>query len=317
MDNFQYCIRCKQNKSLNEFARTRSPFFPNKRSTICNNCATDYLVQHDFSWDAADDLCRWLNIPFIVSEWQRIVDETPPESVWKTYSTTFAADAYESLGWKDYHLQYLELKKANEIELELPLLHEEKLAELARKWGDNYDENELFRLEDLYKGLVASQNVNGALQVDQAEKICKLSLEIDSRIRSGDKDVDKFLSSYEKLIKGADFTPRNAKNSLDFDSASEMFMWLEQKGLQNQFYDNITRDVIDESMKTFENYNQRLYTNEGGIGDEITQRIQNLSQVNDLSDSIYGVEKEYDLEEFDNEVYKRDAEADFEPEVDT
>lgn len=126
---------------------------------------------------------------------------------------------------------------------------------MRRKWGPNYDDEDLYYLEDLYKGLLATQNVNGALQIDQAQKLCKLSLEIDSRIRAGDKDVDKFLSSYDKLVKTGDFTPKNVKNAANFDSFAELAYWLEKRGKLNRYYDNVTRDVIDETLKNMENYN--------------------------------------------------------------
>jgi len=80
-------------------------------------------------------------------------------------------------------------------------------------------------------------------------------LEIDNRIRAGDKEVDKFMSSYDKIIKSAEFTPKNAKNATDFDSFAEVAYWLEKHGKINKFYDNVTRDVIDESLKNIENYN--------------------------------------------------------------
>jgi hypothetical protein len=55
---------------------------------------------------------------------------------------------------------------------------------MLRKWGP-YEDEEYIYLENLLKGLMSTQNVNGALQLDQALKVCKISLELDSRIRSG------------------------------------------------------------------------------------------------------------------------------------
>ena len=177
----------------------------------------------------------------------------------------------------------------------------------------NYDDDELNYLEDLYKGLMLTQNINGALQIDQAQKICKLSLEIDSRIRAGDKDVDKFLSSYDKLVKTAEFTPKNTKNAVDFDSFAEVAHWLEKLGRQNKFYDGATRDVIDDTLKNIENYNQRLYINEGGIGDEITQRLKGLQSANAMEndDNIYGLDENFNLDEYDNAGYNFETTEEF------
>jgi len=66
-----------------------------------------------------------------------------------------------------------------------------------------------------------TQNISGALQMDQALKLCKISLQLDSKIRAGD-DIDKIVSSYDKLVKTAEFTPKNVKNASDFDSVGEL-----------------------------------------------------------------------------------------------
>ena len=199
------------------------------------------------------------------------------------------------------------------IEDEIPLVNDQRIKDLQAIWGANYDKSELEYLEDLYKGVLATQNVAGTLQEDQARKICKLSLEIDSRIRAGDKEVDKFLSSYDKLVKTAEFTPKNTKNAIDFDSFAEVGLWLEKRGRQNKFYDNVTRDVIDETLKNIETYNQRLYINEGGIGDEISQRLKALQSANDMEDNIYNIQQEFDADEYDNEGYEVEEEE-FNPE---
>jgi hypothetical protein len=52
------------------------------------------------------------------------------------------------------------------LEDELPLIGEAKMKELLDKWGPNYDKEELDYLEDLYNGLLATQNVSGKLQMD-------------------------------------------------------------------------------------------------------------------------------------------------------
>jgi len=110
------------------------------------------------------------------------------------------------------------------------------------------------------------------------------------------------MSSYDKIIKSAEFTPKNAKNATDFDSFAEVAYWLEKHGKINKFYDNVTRDVIDETLKNIENYNQRLYINEGGIGESITARLRALTQVNAIENSpdIYDIQPQFDPDEYDN-----------------
>ena len=311
------CAHCGLNTSIEDFAQTHSPFYPDGRIPFCNDCANVYLAAGDYSWDIVDRLCQYTGIPFIVKEWERLVELNGREHTWPVYCKVFAQDCYQSFGWSDYNKQYIELRKASLLEEELPLLQEQKIKDLKKKWGGNYSEEELYYLEDLYKGLLQTQNVNGALQIDQAQKICKLSLEIDSRIRAGDKDVDKFLSSYDKLVKTAEFTPKNTKNAVDFDSFAEVGYWLEKRGRQNKFYDDVTRDIIDETLKTIENYNQRLYINEGGIGDEITERLNSLKNANDMEEHLFDLEQNFNLDDYDNAAFLIEGEnEEFDLEID-
>ena len=134
-----------------------------------------------------------------------------PDGAFLTYSELFSKEEYKGLDWKIYNDKFLELEKAGTLEDELPLIADDKRRQLQEKWGANYDDEALRYLEKLYNGILATQNVNGVLQGDQALKLCRISYEIDSRIREG-ADFDKVLASYDKLAKVAEFTPKNVKS---------------------------------------------------------------------------------------------------------
>ena len=308
------CEKCGKVLPLSQFSRAHSEFYVDNFLPWCNGCIAEKIDAAEGNWEVVDRLCQWANIPFIVKEWERIRAMTLPMETWPTYAKIFCSDDYISLGWGDYFRQYKRLKEVGLLEEELPEIREKRYHELRRKWGENYDDEELNHLEDLYRGLLNTQNITGALQVDQAQKLCKISLEIDNRIRAGDKDVDKFMSSYDKIIKSAEFTPKNAKNATDFDSFAEVAYWLEKRGRQNKFYDNVTRDVLDETLKNIEAYNQRLYINEGGIGEEITQRLNALKSTNIFEEHYYGAPEEFDEDAYANDAYILDDETEFNPE---
>lgn len=309
------CNRCGGTYGPDNYAPTTSIFFPDKVLPICNSCIKEFLKSESFSWEAIDKLCQLSDIPFIPKQWETLYHANGQDT-FPVYARVFNAREYESIGWDDYYKQFLELKERGLIEDELPLINEEKLARLREKWGSNYDDEELFQLEDLYNGIIASQNVNGALQVKHAKQICMMSLELDSRIRAG-ADFDKLLSSYDKLVKVADFTPKNSKSANDFDSVGELFHWLEKQGWRNKYYDGATRDELDEMMKNFENYNQRLYINESGIAEEIARRTEQLKTVNEAEqENFYNLDTNFDLDEYDNEGYENlIGDEDFQEEV--
>lgn len=299
------CSICGQSFGPESFAPTKSIFYPDGALPICNDCLESYLEDTGYSWDAVDKICQYADIPFIPSEWEKIHSMNPHGAFGK-YAEVFLNEEYEGIGWDDYFKEFQKLKEDGAIRQELPLLGEEQRKELENRWGANYDDEALFYLENLYKGLMATQNVSGALQVDQALKLCKMSYEIDSRIRSGE-DFDKILASYDKLVRIADFTPKNAKNANDFDSVGELYRWLEKRGWKNKYYDGATRDVVDETIKNIQAWNQRLYTEESGIGDEITRRIEALKTAKELEDNYFITDEntQDELDKYQNDGFDR------------
>ena len=298
------CNRCQAPQTPESFAPTKSIFYADGALPICNSCIESYLEDVEFDWGEVNKLCQYADIPFVPKEWERM-RELNGSNAFPKYAEVFAQSEYEDLGWSEYFEAFRALKASGELDDELPGIADKKRQKLQERWGANYDDEALRYLENLYNGLMTTQNVNGALQIDQALKICKMSYEIDCRIREG-ADFDKLLSSYDKLVKAAEFTPKNVKNINDFDSVGELIKWLEKRGWHNTFYDDVSRDIVDETMQNFQAFNQRLYTNESGIGEQITERLNNLKSVALIEqESYYGTNTEYDLDNYENEGYSQ------------
>lgn len=298
------CTECGSDYGPETYTKTKSIFYPDGYLPLCNECLREILEKDDFSWDVVDKICQYADIPFIPDKFEDL-RAVHGNDVFPIYAEIFFSEEFEGIGWGNYFREFKRLKEEGAIEDELPGIREERLAGMRDKWGANYDLEALTYLENLYTGLLMTQNVNGALQGDQALKICKISYELDSRIREG-TDFDKMLASYDKLVKTAEFTPKNVKNASDFDSTGELFRWLEKRGWRNKFFDDVSRDIVDETIMNIQNYNQRLYTNESGIGDEITRRIESLKVAKELETNYYGTdEDDYDLDNYDNEGYEK------------
>ena len=298
------CVHCAGSFGPEGFAPTRSIFYPEGVIPICNDCIDKMIQQEGGNWQFVDKLCQMADIPFIPKEWQNIA-EMNAVGAFYVYAQIFLNSEYDGIGWSDYFEAFRSLRDAGKIEDELPGLSDEKRSRLKKMWGANYDDAALDYLDMLYQGLLSTQNINGKLQMDQAQKICKMSYEIDRRIEEG-TDFDKLLASYDKLVKAAEFTPKNVKNINDFDTFGEAAKWMEKNGWRNRFYDSVSRDIVDETIKNFQSFVQRLYTNESNIGDEVTRRMEALKNVAALEkgDNYYGTDTEHDLDSFEREGYE-------------
>lgn len=301
--SFKNCESCGRALDSLSFLKTKSYLFPTGYINICTDCLARELEANNYSWNAMDRLCQYLDIPFIPDKYEEILATTKGADMLRAYNTIFFTEQYDGIDWGSYEEAYKDLQDSNALSEAVPLLAEQERIKLQQKWGLNYDDEALHYLENLYDGMTLTQNINGALQIDQALKICKVSYEIDCCLREG-KDIDKLLASYDKLVKTGEFTPKNVKNASDFESMGELVRWLEKKGFENQFYDGETRDVVDETIKNIQSWNQRLYTNESGIGDEITQRIQSLKTAAEL-ENYYDIDPKLDYDDYENEGFNQ------------
>lgn len=75
---------------------------------------------------------------------------------------------------------------------------------------------------------------------------------------------------------------------------------MEKNGWRNKFFDNVTRDIVDETMKNFQNFVQRLYINESSIGEEVTRRLEALKTTAEM-ETYYDTGKEHDLDQFEQD----------------
>lgn len=296
------CTHCCCAKKGEDFISSKSWFFLDGLIPICNACIKEKMSAALWNWVGVDKLCQMIDIPFIPSEFERL-HEINGDDVFPIYAKVLSDKPFEELGWGDYFEKFKELKELSLLESELPELRESRIRELQLEWGSNYGEETLTYLENLYKGMLATQNVNGALQVDQARKICKISSEIDSRIRAG-TDFDKLMGSYDKLVKTAEFTPKNSKNENDFSSFGEVAAWLERRGWINEYFDDVNKDIVDEVVQNLQAFNQRLYINESGIGEEISYRIEALKVAKDLESHYDGLDTVVDLDDYENKGYE-------------
>lgn len=298
------CEKCKRLMPAENFLPIDSPFVVSGRVAVCNDCLNEYLFDNSFNWEVVDRVCRLVDIPFVPKEFERL-HFANGDKVFPIYAALFKEKGYENLNWRLYYDKFKELEASDMIEEEIPLLEDANVKKLAKLFGPNYDKEELLALDSLLKGLLKAQNVNGSLQMDQAIKLCKISLQIDSKIREG-IEFDKLLKSYDTLVKIAGFTTKNAKNANDFESIGELCLWLEKRGWKNKFFDGVTKDVVDETINNIQNFNRRLYTNETGIGDEIEKRVSILKSANDLEQSNFYSEdedEEIDFDNFDNDGF--------------
>lgn len=285
------CTKCGEEKTPANFIGVNSPLH-NGSLPICRQCLAKMIqdAPRDENWNFVDKLCQWADVPFVPEQWAKIYEGNSKDA-FGMYVSIFRNKPYDTLDWQMYNNVYLQIQEEDRVEDALPEMKEYQMEKRRQKWGHNYDDEELEYLENLHQGLLNSQNIVGALNEDQALKLCKISLIIEQKIRAG-TDFSKDLKAYDDLSKLANITPKAVKDANEFNSIGEIFAWLEKKGWVNKYYDGAVRDEVDFTIKDIKYWLRYLYVQETGISEEIEQRIQNLKDAAALSDSTFN-EKEF------------------------
>lgn len=269
------CTKCLEEKTTAHFIAVNSSLH-NGSLPICRECLAKMIstAPDEEKWNVIDKICQWADVPFVPGEWEKLYQANGKDTL-GVYIAIFRSEKYKTLDWMEYNKAYLQLLEENRVEDGIPELREKQLKDWRQKWGVNYDEEQLEYLENLHQGLLNSQNVVGALNEDQALKLCKISLIIEEKIRAN-VDFTKDLKAYDELAKLSNLTPKNVKDANEFDSFGEVYAYLEKTGWQNKYYDGAVRDEVDNTEKNIKNWNRYLYVNETGIAEEIEHRINNL-----------------------------------------
>lgn len=300
------CLRCGEEKTIANYIAVNSPIHGGSLP-ICRDCLNRMIAAapKDGQWNIINKICQWADIPFLPEEWEKVKERG--RDAFGIYAAMFRSSQFADLDWDSYNKVYLELAEQNRLEAAIPTLREEKAAQLRAKWGKEFDDEQLEYLENLHKGLINSQNIVGALNEDQAMKLCMLSLLIEEKVRAGDPEIAKYLKAYDDLTKISNFTPKEVKNANEFDSFGEVYSYLEKLGFKPKIA-QATRDEVDKTMKDIQNFLRYLYVNETGVAEEIEQRIQNLKVAAELEGDEFN---EKDFREYMDEENKRKLEEEF------
>lgn len=302
------CILCKEDKSLAHYIGTRSQLLGGSLP-ICRECVAEYLKNKtdDERWNAVNKLCQLADIPFVPEEFEKI-SQANQKDAFGTYCSIFRDKPYDTLDWTMYNDAYNTLKEEERVEDALPKVKAARRDSLIKKWGPNYDETEMEYLENLHSGIITSVGVVSPLQEDQIIKLCKVSLIIEQKIRES-VDIDKDLKSYDNLSKLAGITTEAMKEGNEFNSAGEVFAFLEKLGFKPKYYDGAVRDEVDKSMKDIMYWLRYLYINETGIAEDIKERMEALK----ISDKL--ANEGFDWGEYKKATDEFDLDQDFEIDI--
>ena len=292
------CLKCKQDRPLEQFQSTPSKFFPNGRCYICTPCLEAMTPQDNLG--EVDRLMRWLDLPFDLNKWTQLYEQHQDHTL-TAYFNLLYDDHYSPLQWMDENERWRQARLEQTIDEEIKAIGDAKMRRLRKTWSGSYKPEQLLWLDDFYNRIVATQNVSTPILQEAAKNFCELQIHIKEGLRAG-VDVSKMMKQADDIIKTYHFEASNAKSAADFESVGELMVYYGKKGWHPNWHHE-PQDSIDFMMENIQNYLKRLVMNEGNFAEQVEEKRARYNMTERL-------------EEIENEKVEFDETADIEYEGD-
>ena len=292
------CLKCKQDRPLEQFQSTPSKFFPNGRCYICTPCLEAMTPQDNLG--EVDRLMRWLDLPFDLNKWTQLYAQHQDHTL-TAYFNLLYDDHYSPLQWMDENERWRQARLEQTIDEEIKAIGDAKMRRLRKTWSGSYKPEQLLWLDDFYNRIVATQNVSTPILQEAAKNFCELQIHIKEGLRAG-VDVSKMMKQADDIIKTYHFEANNAKSAADFESVGELMVYYGKKGWHPNWHHE-PQDSIDFMMENIQNYLKRLVMNEGNFAEQVEEKRARYNMTERL-------------EEIENERVDFDETADIEYEGD-
>lgn len=266
------CGICSKPKLLQEFvpAGANTIFQKDTLSTVCYDCVCEIIEFNDL--DAVNKLCQFLDIPFLANDWLNLYKSTNNKrKILEDYIKTVRNSEYSNATWKEYTLLWDKARETDAVLSKLPTLSADLFIYLRKKWGsyDDFGVEDYLKMESYEKNTLNYYNFRDEARRDMIRKLALVSVLIDKKLAAGDtREVSTLISSYQSLMKESGIQNAVQNDTETIESLSELIAFLEEHGWLMDYKVTETRDVVDATIRNFQQYVAGLVS---GSGEEITQ----------------------------------------------
>lgn len=288
------CIMCKEKRTELQYIKTSNRFFVGGYSPICTECLERLIDKNDL--ESVDELCCWLNIPFLINQWINATNIDPSHPLLQYIKMVNEALKYEKLSWKDMNENWRKMREEGTLEESLDICNETWLREMKQKWVGVLTIDDYRYLDNFYKRILETFPIVTATQEDEAKRLCRVALNANKKIENGE-DAKDDMSVYHNIMKANGFEPKNARNVSDFDSIGECFVYYSKKGWEPNFY-NEDKDGIDFAMHNDQQYLRRLVEGETNLQEQVENQRKKYNIAARLEEDL---DNDYQFKEYEED----------------
>lgn len=255
------CKVCDKSKKINEYYKVESVLYPDGVMDVCSDCLKESIDPENI--DDVVGVLRQMNKPFIQEVWDSSVEtaqklKSKPHPFGEYMKKINSLKQYKDKTFKDSedvivvsdmydeNLQKVYRDDGKEIRFD---------PELITKWGNNYNQFELLKLEKFYQEMSLQYDIGTEIQKSLLRQLAKVNLEMDRALENGDhKTYKDLVSSQNTIMTSAGFRPIDRKNISDetgLSSFSEVWAEIEKEGFVPQGLVDYEEDDIDDMLKYY------------------------------------------------------------------
>lgn len=310
MESIRNCGICSKAKLLEEFvpAGSESLFAIDGLSSICYDCMSERIEFNDL--DKVNKMCQFLDLPFLANDWLDLYKRSDNKRyILQEYIKTVRQSEYAESSWKQYTLMWDKARETDSVLAKLPTLSADLFLYLRKKWGsyDDFGVEDYLKMESYEKNTLNYYNFRDEARRDMIRKLALVSVLIDKKLAAGDtREVSTLISSYQSLMKESGIQNAVQNDTETIESLSELISFLEEHGWLMDYKVNESRDVVDATIRNFQQYVQAIVS---GSGEEITQmynaKLMEEKSGTDINEE--DIESMFESQEAEEEMFEDEA----------
>lgn len=252
------CKVCEKNKKMTDFYTVDSVLYPDGRMDVCSSCLKESIDPKEVG-DVVGVL-RQMNKPFIKEVWETSIEtssklKSKPHPFGEYMKKINSLKQFKEMTFKD-----------SQDTMVISDIYDESLSSIERedgkviafgshlitKWGDNYTQYELLRLEKFYQEMSLQYDINTEIHKSLLRQLAMINIEMDKAMRNGDmKQYNDLIKSQNTVMASAGFRPSDRRNITDetgLGSFSEVWAEIEKEGWIPDDLVDYTPDDIDDML---------------------------------------------------------------------
>lgn len=263
----------------------------NRNNPLAEEVSFDYIatVINVRDTHSAELFCRTYNIAFMPDVWIKMADSIPvPAKMIETYAAAMFDERQNALDgqtgeyidraqltWEAVNSLWSKTIKQRDILLRLQPLQADFVTRERINWGDQYDFNDLVKLNDLYIQSLKANSITNPIQKESLRTLLKIMIDINRAIVTKDTgELKSLTAAFSTMAKTAQLDNMIEDTHTDeLSTLAEIAQIVEDSGFDMPYYDGTDRDAIDMAIHDIEESNARLVKTATGLGPQIEQMM--------------------------------------------